>query len=151
MQTPSSGWGFPGDTPPCPPGSAPGPPAPPPSAAAAAGRGRAAPSEWLRRGWGKLRRPVAFLCCRWLDRFNKSLFFFLSSLSLSSGTLAEASIHCCRVRKRHRRSQRKRPPAVSRAPRRPTPEKEPAFGRAASARLGASLPASLPPQLLRGD
>lgn len=106
---PESGRGFPGDTPPCPPGSAPGPPAPPPSAAA--GRGRAAPSERLRRGWGKLRRQVAFLRRRWLDRFNKSLFFLSLSRSLALPRDTGGGVHPHRrARKRRTRRERRRPP-----------------------------------------
>uniref|UniRef100_A0A8I5MYH0 cyclin-dependent kinase n=1 Tax=Papio anubis TaxID=9555 RepID=A0A8I5MYH0_PAPAN len=73
---------FPGDSRPA--LQAPPPAAGPTPASAAAGRGRAAPGEPLRRGWGKLPRPVAFLRRRWLDRFNKSLFSL--ALPLLRGT-----------------------------------------------------------------
>lgn len=82
-EAPTSGWGVSRGYPAPPPrprpqaaGSAP--------PAAAASRGRAARGKPLRRGWGKLPRRVAFLRCRWLDRFNKSLFS--RSLALLRGT-----------------------------------------------------------------
>lgn len=141
---PPPGRGFPGDTPPSRPRPRPVGPAP----SAAAGRGRAAPSEQLRRGWGKLRWPVAFRRRCWLDRFNKS--FFSLARSLSSGEQAEASVCSRRVRKRRTRSERKRPPVVSAAPHGPAPEKEPAFGRAASAGRRRLSPAPAPPRGISG-
>lgn len=115
-------------------------PRPFPAPVAAAGRGRAACGELLKRGWGKLPQPVAFLRRRWLDHFNKSVFSL--SLALPGGTgggvspqpPSEKATHTQRASPQLRtaRSQRRRSPCPAGPP-------QPGVG------------ASLPLRLLQGD
>lgn len=137
--------GFPGI--PRPPGPAPSPSAPPPPPPPA---GVALPLASSSGGGGESSggRLLFAAAAGWI--VSISLFSRSLARSLSSGEQAEASVCSRRVRKRRTRSERKRPPVVSAAPHGPAPEKEPAFGRAASAGRRRLSPAPAPPRGISG-